>query len=163
MGKWLRRLRGAIGMGFVWGLAWGIGGLMIGVASILLPGLPWDAVFEVFDAPLPALALPGFVGGGFFSLVLSTAGRRRRFSELSLGKFALYGAVGGVLLTLFPLGLAAVGLATIKPGALIPILFAGIPIAVLSAGSAVGSLMIARRGEDRQLGAGREGPKAIGP
>ena len=28
--------------------------------NLLLPGLPWNAFFEVFDAPLPAFAIPGF-------------------------------------------------------------------------------------------------------
>jgi hypothetical protein len=91
MRTWLRHIRGAIGVGLTWAVAWAIVGLLIGVASSLLPGLPWDSVFDVFDAPLPALAIPGFVGGVIFSVVLGIVERRRTFAELSLPRFAAWG------------------------------------------------------------------------
>jgi len=154
MKKWLRRIRGAVGMGVTWALGWALFGLLIGVTSILLPGLPWDAFFEVFDAPLPALAVPGFFGGALFSTVLGIAGRRRRFDELSLPRFAAWGAVGGLLLGLVPAAMVAVGLASVEGGGLslwqLTALISG-PLALLSAGSASGSLMLARMAEDRAL------------
>ena len=159
MNKWLRRIRGAVGMGLTWAVGWALGGLLIGVTSILLPGLPWDSFFQVFDAPLPALAIPGFVGGALFSLVLGIAGRRRSFHELSLPRFAAWGAVGGLLLTLFPFALAAVGLASTEGGRFdawhVFAVISG-PFILLSALSAAGSLMLARMGE------GRESVEAIG-
>lgn len=152
MNKWLRRVRGALGMGLTWAAGWALGGLLIGVTSILLPGLPWDSFFDVFDAPLPALAIPGFVGGALFSIVLGIAGRRRTFHELSLPRFAAWGAVGGLLLTLFPFALVAVGLASTEGGKFdawhVIAVISG-PFIFLSALSAAGSLMLARRGEDR--------------
>jgi hypothetical protein len=152
MKKWLRRIRGAVGMGLAWAVAWAIAGLAIGLASILLPGLPWDAFFEVFDAPLPALAVPGFFGGVFFSTVLGIAGRRRRFSELSLPRFAAWGAAGGMLLTLFPLALVAVGLAS-TAGADTSLwqslAVVGGPFILLSAASAAGTLLVARRAQGK--------------
>jgi hypothetical protein len=164
MKKWLRRIRGAVGMGLTWAAGWALGGVLIGVSSILLPGLPWDSFFEVFDAPLPALAIPGFVGGALFSLVLGIAGRRRRFHELSLPRFAAWGAVGGLLLTLFPFALVAVGLASTEGGRFdawhIIAVISG-PFIFLSALSAAGSLMLARMGEDRDsVQAGEDGPQA---
>ena len=99
-------------MGLTWAIGWAFAGLLIGAGSVLLPGLPWNAFFEVFDAPLPALAIPGFIAGMFFSTVLGVAGRRRSFDELSLTRFAAWGAAGGLLLTLFPFALVAVGLAS---------------------------------------------------
>lgn len=154
MKNWLRRIRGAVGMGLTWAAAWALAGMMIGVASILLPGLPWDLFFRVFDAPLPAMAVPGFFGGVFFSMVLGIAGRRRRFSELSLPRFAAWGAAGGLLLTLFPFALVAVGLASTEGSALGAWrVFATIsgPFILLSAGSATGSLALARKAQNRQL------------
>jgi hypothetical protein len=153
MRKWLRRIRGVVGMGLTWAAGWAVVGVLIGVTSILLPGLPWDAFFEVFDAPLPALAVPGFFGGVFFSAVLGIAARRRRFDQLSLPQFAAWGAVGGVLLSLFPAALVVVGLATPAPGLDLWLLTATIsgPLALLSAVSASGSLALARMGEDREL------------
>lgn len=163
MAPWLRRTRGALGMGVTWAAAWALAGLVLGVASLLLPGLPWGAVFELFDAPLPALALPGFVGGVLFSGVLGVAGRHRRFEELSLPRFTAWGALGGCLLSAVPALLAAAGLATVAPGSagvgsLRAIL--AVPLALLGAGSAAGSLALARMGEDREPGAG---PGGAGP
>jgi hypothetical protein len=158
MKKGLRRIRGSVGMGLTWAAGWALVGLLIGVSSKLLPGLPWDSFFAVFDAPLPALAVPGFVGGVLFSVVLGIAGRRRRFDELSLPRFATWGAVGGLLLSLVPIALVAVGLAT--PGADVNLwqttAVVGGPFILLSAVSAAGSLMLARRAEDRKLAAGED-------
>ncbi len=152
MKRWLRRIRGAVGMGLTWAVGWALAGLLIGVSSVLLPWLPWDVFFELFDAPLPALAVPGFVGGAFFSAVLGIAGRRRRFDELSLPRFAAWGAVGGLLLGLFPAAMVAVGLASINPGGpglwLVTAIIVG-PLALMSAISASGTLMLARVAEDR--------------
>lgn len=78
MNKWLRRIRGAVGTGLTWALGWAVAGVLIGVTSRLLPGLPWDAFFRVFDAPLPALAIPGFFAGVFFD----GAGDRRSPSQI---------------------------------------------------------------------------------
>ncbi len=154
MNKWLTRIRGAVGTGLTWAAAWAVFGVLIGVTSKLLPGLPWDAFFEVFDAPLPALAIPGFFGGALFSMVLGIAGRRRRFDELSLPRFAAWGAVGGVLLTMLPFALVAVGLASTEGSdrsALQVIATISGPFILLSAVSASGSLVLARRAKDREL------------
>ena len=151
MKRWLRRIRGAVGMGLTWAAGWALFGVLIGVTSLLLPGLPWDLFFEVFDAPLPALAVPGFVGGAFFSMVLGIAGRRRRFDELSLPRFAAWGAVGGLLVGLFPAAMVAVGQASANVDlGLVTSMVIG-PLALLCAGSAAGSLALARMTEDRAL------------
>ena len=76
MQRWMRRMRGAIGLGLLWGGGWAATGVLIGIASVILPFLPWGAFFSVYDAPLPTLAIPGFVGGVLFSAVLGVAGRR---------------------------------------------------------------------------------------
>jgi len=165
MAPWLRRTRGALGMGVTWAAAWALAGLVLGLASLLLPRLPWDAVFQLFDAPLPALALPGFVGGILFSGVLGIAGRRRRFDELSLPRFTAWGALGGCLLSLVPGLLVGAGLATVGPGspgigALTAML--AVPLSLLGAGSAAGSLVLARLAEDRELGAAGEAAARVG-
>lgn len=159
MKNWLRRIRGAIGMGLTWAFGWALTGLAIGVASIALPFLPWHLFFEIFDAPLPAMAVPGFFGGIFYSVVLGIAGRRRRFDELSLPRVAAWGALGGLLLALFPSFLVLVGLAHLgRPEANLAILTASIavPFMLIGAGSASASLMLARQAERRALGASED-------
>jgi hypothetical protein len=124
---------------------------LIGVTSLLLPGLPWHYFFDFFDAPLPALAVPGFFGGALFSIVLGIAARHRRFDELSLGRFFMWGALGGLALSLVPAALVAVGLATLRPdlGAWgITAIISG-PLTLLSAVSASGSLLLARNAANR--------------
>jgi hypothetical protein len=157
----LRRLRGIIGTGLTWALAWALGGILIGVASNVLPFLPWDAFFKVFDAPLPALAVPGFVGGVLFSIVLGVAARRRRFSELSVAKFAVLGALGGLLLRLVPAVKVLLGLATMAEGALglwqLTAVIAA-PLVLMSAACASGSLVLARMAEGPAELEAREDP-----
>ena len=144
MSRWLLRLRGAIGMGLTWAFAWAMVGLLIGVAMEFF-GVPMGWFVQVFDAPLPALAVPGFLSGATFSTVLGVAGRRRRFDQLSLPRFTLWGALGGLLVGLVPLVVGGPG---IPPGAVVVMLGA---LTVLSAGSAAGSLALARMAEDREL------------
>ena len=152
MNKWMRRLRGALGMGLTWAVLWAVCGVLIGVTSVLLPALPfWKPFFEVFDAPLPALAVPGFFGGALFSIVLGVAGRHRRFDELSLPRFTALGALGGLMLSLLPAAMVAVGLANMDAERGIGLwqltsMISG-PLILLSANSASASLMLARKAE----------------
>ena len=143
MNNWLRRIRGALGMGVTWAVAWAFVGVLIGVLWTL--GLPMEWFVEVFDAPLPALAVPGFFCGAAFSTVLGIAGRRRRFDELSLPRFTAWGATGGALLSLIPL--SAVG----EGAGVATIAIAVGTLTLLSAGSAATTLLVARRADDRDL------------
>lgn len=149
---WLKQLRGALGTGLTWAAIWAVGGLTIGVSSVLLPFLPWDRFFAVFDAPLPALAIPGFVGGLLFSGVLRVAARHSRFADLSMARFVAWGALGGLLLTGVPIlliGLDVLTNADRSLAALGRITSAiTVPFTLLGALSAAGSLWVARRVKD---------------
>jgi len=144
--NWLGRVRGATGICLTWAAGWAVAGVLIGVSSLLLPGLPWDRFFEIFDAPLPALAMPGFIGGAFFSALLGMARNRGRFEDLSLAAFIAWGAAGGLLLSLVPAAMVSVGLATLnRPEGLwkLTAMISG-PLILLSVVSAAGSLLLAR-------------------
>ena len=123
----LRLLRGAIGMGLTWALAWSAAGMVFRLIAGKGSGdLPFPIQFGLF----------GFFSGVTFSGVVSVVASRRRFDEMSLGRFAGWGALGGLVLY----GLLAV---TAGPGGepliLLPVFsFAG-------AGSAAGTLALARR------------------
>lgn len=147
MNNCLLRIRGAVGICLTWAAGWAITGVFIGVASILLPELPWDSFFKVFDAPLPALAMPGFICGTIFSVVIGLAEHRRRFDDLSLARFSALGAVAGLLLSLVPAAMVSVGLAGFnRPDFGLWQMTAVIsgPLIFLSAVSAAGSLTLAR-------------------
>ena len=133
MQKWLRRIRGAIGMGVTWAAAW--------FAAGLVPR--W--VFGVHtDAPLPLVfGLFGLLAGVVFSGVLALTEGRRRFDQMSVPRFAGWGAIGGLLPSALFAKAASLGWGDVL--ALAPTL------AVASAVCAAGSLALARRAVRREL------------
>jgi hypothetical protein len=137
MKKWGRRIRAAVGVGLTWGAAWFSAGILL----LLVPG------FEA-DVPFPLLfALLGFGAGVTFSAVLGVAERRRRLDQMSLRRFAGWGAVGGLLLSGIFLSLVALGGESLWGEALM----LGPVFAAAGAVCAAGSLALARRAEGRGL------------
>lgn len=129
MKTWVRRLRGAVGIGLAWGAAW----LVAGLALLAVVGL------HAADVPFPLFfGFLGFLCGATFSVILGALGARRRFADMSVGRFALWGALGGLIVV----------------GAMIPV--AGITGAALVLGPifagagaicATGTLVVARKAE----------------
>ena len=140
MKRWLRRIRGAVGMGLTWAAA----GALVGVLIEMFV----DPTGSLVDMWIPALAYPGFLGGAVFSTVLGIVAGRRTFDELSLPQFTAWGAVGGLLLGVFAVS-AGVAIAVV------PDLWrAAAIIGTTTLGSAIaasGSLALARMAEDREL------------
>lgn len=142
MRNWMRRVRGAFGLGLTWALGWGFVGGVIEAIWNVWPGFPLGPLVDIW--PL-VLAIPGFFGGAFFSAVLGVAARHRQFDELSLPGFAGLGAVGGLLagslavLTLGPVTTLAAGAVIVGT------------TTVLSAASATGTLALARLSARRAL------------
>jgi hypothetical protein len=153
MKKWLRRIRGAIGIGLTWGAAWGVAGAIVTLAFLLRTGSRPDAPFPfMFGAA-------GFIAGVIFSSVLGLVDGRRRFDELSLPRFAAWGAAGGFLLAaIFVLAVSLSG----NPGFLWNLVIVGPVFAVAAAGSAAGSLALAKRAQDRELLPTSEDVSAMG-
>jgi len=147
MGKWLRRIRGALGMGLTWAVAGFIAGIGIELVHNLWPN-PLGSAVDIWPA---ALAYPGFFGGIAFSAVLGIAGRRRRFDELSFPGVAAWGAVGGALVSLIPAAMVGVGFATINEPLWQLTLALLVPFTLGGAVAASGTLALARMGEDREL------------
>ncbi len=139
MKKWLRRIRGAIGMGLIWALAW----FGAGMALLLVVG------FGAADVPFPlGFGMLGFFAGVTFSVVLVLGEGRRRFDQMSLPRFAGWGAGGGLLLSvLFVLAVAVAEDMTFIAN----LVFLGPIFAVAGAGSAAGTLALARMAEEREV------------
>lgn len=151
MNKWLRRIRGAIGMGLTWALAW----FGAGMALLLVVGL------GAADVPFPlGFGLLGFFAGALFSGVLSLVEGRHSFEELSLPRFAGWGALGGLLFSVvFVLAVAVFGNDRLE------LLVLGPVFAFAGAASAAGSLALARRADRSELlgDGGEEGEGGLFP
>ncbi len=131
--QWLKRIRGAIGIGLTWAAAWFGAGILLA----RVPGFYSDVPFALLFAPL------GFVTGVMFSGILVAIERRRRFDRASLSRFAGWGAVSGLLLS----GLLVVAAALRGESWWGEFLVFGPPLALSSAASAAGSLAVARRAQ----------------
>ena len=133
MRKSLRRIRGAIGMGLTWGAAWCAAGIMLAVVTRFKADAPFPLIFGVL----------GFIAGVIFSAILALTEGRRRFDEMSLPRFAVWGATGGLLLSAVFAKAASLGWGDVL--AIAP------TFAVACAVCASGSLAVARRAGPREL------------
>ena len=133
MRKWLRRIRGAIGMGFTWAAAWSAAGLVPRWVFGFNADVPFPLVFGVL----------GFIAGVTFSGLLVLTEGRRRFDQMSLSRFAGWGATGGLLVSALFANAASLGWGDVL--AIAPTL------ALTCAVCASGSLAVARRAVRREL------------
>lgn len=140
MGRWWRKLRGAFGLGLTWAFAWFAAGMLL----LLVVGP------DAADVPFPiGFGFIGFLAGVTFSVVLGLAEGRRRFDEMSIPRFALWGGLGGVALSVV-FSLVA-GLPLDMPLILGPV------FGLAGAACAAGTLALARMAEDPEsLAAGAE-------
>jgi hypothetical protein len=137
MKQWGRRIRAAIGMGFIWGAVWFVAGTLLA----RVPGFYSDLPFALLFAPL------GFATGIIFSGILVGIEGRRGLDRTSLPRFAAWGAASGVLLS----GIFVVGAALRGDALWREFLVFGPPLTMASAVCAAGSLALARRAERREL------------
>lgn len=133
MGKWLQRIRGALGIGLTWGFAWGAAGALLMAITRFKADAPFPLIFTVL----------GFVAGIIFAVLLALTAGRRRFDQMSVKRFAGWGAMGGVLLSAV-FGKAA----SLEWGDLLAITPT---LAAAAAVCAAGSLIAARRASGREL------------
>ena len=147
MKSWVRRIRGALGMGLTWGAVGFATGMVIELIHNIWPN-PVGGAVDIWPA---ALMYPGILGGIAFSAVLGIAGRRSRLDELTLPRVALWGGVGGLLVAMIPAAMVLLGFAT--PNAPLWRITLGIagPFALGGAAAASASLALARRADDRAL------------
>jgi hypothetical protein len=120
-------------MGFIWGAAWSAAG-----------SVPrWVFGFNA-DAPFPIVfGALGFLAGVTFSGVLMLTEGRRRFDQMSVPRFAGWGATGGILLSALFAKASSLGWADV--------LVIAPTFALASAICASSSLALARRAASRAL------------
>jgi hypothetical protein len=128
MNKWITRIRAVAGMGILWAIGWAV------IGGAVMEGI-LDRHGAILDMWPQTLAIAGFLGGAVFATVLGIVASRRRFDELSIFRFGVWGALAGLIVG----GL----LVATGAGALIIV-----PLTVLCAGSASGSLALARKARE---------------
>jgi hypothetical protein len=128
VGKLWRRLKASMVIGGAWGFAWFSAGMAMFFAGARAD-VPFPLAFGAF----------GFLAGTTFSGVLMLAERKRGFGQLSLPRFAAWGALGG-------LGLAALfgGAVYLSEGVLAPLVATAIVFPLAGAICASGTLALAR-------------------
>ncbi len=107
MHKWMSGVRGAILMILLWVTGWGLG--FGGIMELV------DPEGKIQDVWPTVLAIPGLIGGLTFAVLFALAERGRSFNDVPLVRFALWGAVTGVVIGLLTIP-AKVG--DVSPGAL---------------------------------------------
>ena len=138
MRKWLRRVRGAIGMGFTWAAAC----FAVGFVPRWVLGINGDLPFPLLFGGL------GFIAGVTFSGLLALTEGRRRFDEMSMPRITALGATGGLLLSALFMKGTSPGVGEMLA---IPATFA-----LASAACAAGSLALARRAAMAELPGSRD-------
>jgi hypothetical protein len=133
MSRLLGKLRGILGMGLTWGVAWAaIFGALGLIVSVVDPGS-----IDPGERPLQIAAFGGvfgFISGAAFGLLYSFAEARKKILELSPARAAIWGAIGSISLPLLSSNTSQV------------ILFAPIGAAL-----AEGAVAIARRAERQTM------------
>lgn len=152
MKTWLTRIRGAFGMGLTWAAGWGFVGGLVELALNIFPNLPLPFI----DMWIQTLAIPGFLGGLAFSTILRLGGRRRRFDELSLARFGVWGAAGGLAVGAFAVVLLGGGMPQAAVLAVVG------TTSLLGAASAAGTLALARMADDKELLTAADDVKQVG-
>ena len=95
----LRKVRGSLGLAAAWGAAWAL----IGAGLSIVTGIVDPSSIDAGEGPLRIGAIFGAIGAvsGFaFAIVMSLTERRRSIGDLSIGRAALWGALGAAALPL---------------------------------------------------------------
>jgi len=127
-------------MALTWAVIWAPFGPLLGM--IVDPDGTMDEPWIVVGA------LPGFLCGLIFSVVLGIAERRRSLHELSLARVAIWGAAGGLFLMVLNTGLLGTPNTEHLFWKARYIIIGGVTL--LSAASAAGSLLLARMAKKRE-------------
>ena len=99
MTRFLRRLRGLLGVGITWGTLWAAIGAGVGVVVGLVFPDAWDGANPIVEWAI-GMGLYGLVSGLGFGLFLSLRDGRKTILELSMRRAVLWGVLGAVAVPL---------------------------------------------------------------
>jgi hypothetical protein len=133
MQKWLRRIGGALGMGVSWAVAWFAAGMVPRWLFGFNADVPFPLVFGVI----------GFFAGITFFGILALFERRRWFHQMTLPRFAGWGAMSGLLVSAVFARAASLGAGDV--------LVIAPTFVIACAVCASGTLALAKRAKMREL------------
>lgn len=140
-------MRGALGLGLIWGLSWGVVAVAIAVlerAGHVADNPAWLPFFiSGLITSFEVASILGILCGALFSLFLAMRPGEGRVQSLSRGVVALCGALAGAALYLAMISLGIMSLPAV--GALSSALAGAAFFGVLGAASSAGTLSVARR------------------
>jgi len=146
MSQWLRRIGRVLGLALAWAIVWAPIAVLIGT-TIIDPDNSMDEMWPAIGA------YPGFLCAVVFCALLGVAERGRRLADLSTARAGGWGALAGVVVGVFPFTIGT-------PTSSVPLWQLGLAtigsFVLMSTLSAVGSVVIARMTNKRQL----RGPRA---
>ncbi len=157
MRRWLRKVRGALGIAFAWAASWAVAEVAIVSGLVLVFGGPLSA--GMIAALALSGAIVGFLGGLGFSAVFGALNRRRTLDEIRVGSTALLGAAAGGIVP------ALLSLSTIPAGLPSGVAYVMVNLAIgaiMGTATAVGLVRIARWGGP-ELAAGGGPDSALPP
>ena len=131
MKKLLGKLRAAIGIGLTWAFTWFAAGMVL----LLIVGP------DAADVPFPLFfGLLGFLSGVTLAGVLGLTEGRRRFDQMSMPRFAVWGGLGAASLAAVFSALTGLGIGAFT--------LLGPIFGLSGAACAAGTLAVARMAED---------------
>src|SRR2546430_15543009 len=157
----LKRLRGVFGAVLMWAVLWIPLGIVVGIIQYSRTP-PYDLITDANAPPEYPPALPiiarntlafviwGAAVGLFFAIALLTAERKRAINELSVRRFAAWGAIAALGLPLVLVFIEWTQSDRFYPGwGFVAILFL---TALFGAGCSAGILRLARRTPSQEIG-----------
>ena len=142
----LRRARGVFVTGLLWAIVWGILGCAVVLTQVISQSRPSEpSLARLILVALTFFGVWGGVSGSVFAIALTVAERQRSIEELSMGRVALWGAIGGA--TIPAIGTAASVLAGAASRLQPDLAWLFAITALLGSLCASATLALARRGE----------------
>lgn len=158
--KWLRKIRGIVGMGALWGAIGMVSGAVVGGLESLFSRMP---VLASMLGPAIELGVLGLLAGSGFAVVFTALEGRRTLSELSLFRAALWGGIAGAALpaTFLLIQGGWAGLIASVSDPRHSFLLASVLSGIIPGALASGTLFLARRSSGTLPTGGETGPDPV--
>ena len=156
----VRRLRAVLVLAMLWAIGWFVIGVAFGlyqyyagwpIASINFSGLANPLLAVVLSYAFGA-AKGGAISGALFATLLMIAERNQSAANLTLGRSAIWGVLGAILVPITMLGIMLIRFPfLLSDFPLVPFIISWFVLGVLGAGCALLTVWLGRRGINQEL------------